>query len=913
MIESRSNNNNNNNNTTNEQAREEDILIFIKNLDLEVEDETTSFSSESDTDSCADDGSLKVEKLVENNEKDASAKQLEEDEDKQPSIHGVDSSFGGADVDDSHAEDEEEECEVISETAPVDPTSTLSETAVEVQSQGEPPIALPESEIQDLTGEIVEDHPSSQAQDVATLSVKSEPKKEAVEEPTRQGTTPMLAEEPTEKTIEALSKNKSESKKEAAEEPTSLGTTCPFAEEESTEDTIAEISMNNSAPKGEAAEEPTSLGNTLSTAEERDSEVVEALAISNNREPKEEAPGWYMEPDTESMEPDGESMGPWCWYSDEEAELATAVPVRYAQKESIEACSEGSTMVAEPGNDETQESIVACLKEPETVEQVLHTREKIEEKIRGPVDLDETSCFSKTTVEDDNEIERMMQEFDDTQKSVVACSEEPETVKQVHQTEEKIEEKNRGPVDFDETSCFSKTTVEDEHEIERMMQEFAAVATVATVATKVDSISHLNLDDNQNHDEVDSSVPVKDEHEVENSVQEVAAVATVAKVTNKVDSTSHPSLDHSQKLEKVNSSVPTEFETREQQLGKRSLRSTPLEAVLLRRYDLMYEQVFRLVADARTNIGASKGEPWTDELYEECEKLYDLMYRPDEPDEATAVVVYWPKFFPPSQGLRAPVDDDFSGSVRSSSSNNSTDPSCWESSTGWSSVWDDNDGDFSVVTHDRDDEYSVGVIQEIRQSYQGEKEEEMAIVMATIPCKTSNPKTKPSGVSRHKKKKKSSQGKNHKGNRSGKKGNPGKMLRRSSSISVMKREPRIVPPTTIHQAFDTSSKNDMSDVSNMSEKMERPPKLSEVAAAAAVDEPKKKVHYTDTATLKALMSQQKLMGQTEAHSKQQQQQQTEIQAREAAQRRFPLLLLRLQSSGGYPGRPTSRSPPIDPA
>ena len=134
-----------------------------------------------------------------------------------------------------------------------------------------------------------------------------------------------------------------------------------------------------------------------------------------------------------------------------------------------------------------------------------------------------------------------------------------------------------------------------------------------------------------------------------------------------------------------------EFQTREQQLSDLELRNMPLEAVLLRRFDLGFQEAASLVSDARINIGASKWEPWTDELYDECQMLYSLKFVRDGQAKDTVVIMDWPKFLAPGHGLRIPAD---ANAETASSSGNSVGSAAsagsrnFESSTGWSSVWD---------------------------------------------------------------------------------------------------------------------------------------------------------------------------------------------------------------------------------
>lgn len=193
------------------------------------------------------------------------------------------------------------------------------------------------------------------------------------------------------------------------------------------------------------------------------------------------------------------------------------------------------------------------------------------------------------------------------------------------------------------------------------------------------------------------------------------------------------------RLKATSSIPPGRKDTRENHLTDPSARSTPLEALMLRRFDLTYQDAVSLVADARANLSASRCTPWTDELYNECERLNEF-HHPKETTSAKDLgnkeSANWPAAASSNGNseeqhgapLRAPREEDFA-SVKD---DNSCDQSSgWESASGWSSIWDDNDGDFSVATHDRDDVYSVGVIKEFKLNFEKDAAHETEYFVTT--------------------------------------------------------------------------------------------------------------------------------------------------------------------------------------
>jgi hypothetical protein len=191
-------------------------------------------------------------------------------------------------------------------------------------------------------------------------------------------------------------------------------------------------------------------------------------------------------------------------------------------------------------------------------------------------------------------------------------------------------------------------------------------------------------------------------------------------------------------------------ETRENHLNDPTNRSISLEALMLRRFDLKYEDAACLVADARSNLNASKWEPWTDELYSECEKLYEIAYGPNvdmnmlddgdiwSPDDSDVLMS-----LEGNPVLRAPKNEDYASIGQNLSDCGSIG---WQSTSGWSSVWSDNDGDFSVCTHDKDDEYSVNIIKGLQINAEIEQAE-----IATLMSRQSSKYSKSEGGNRSRK------------------------------------------------------------------------------------------------------------------------------------------------------------------
>lgn len=263
--------------------------------------------------------------------------------------------------------------------------------------------------------------------------------------------------------------------------------------------------------------------------------------------------------------------------------------------------------------------------------------------------------------------------------------------------------KRTGPVDLDVSwhSNSSETTefILNDLQEDRLLEEYeASIAAAAKIETNSEehkkcrtllasaATTTIHTAEAPKRSEVlESSVAIV-ESNADASIQKVKHAGkreTRERSMAKVAPTAEASIP------KAEPPLPTEFESRERQLNDSSLRSMPLEAVLMRRFDLKFQEAASLVADARINMGGGSPSwvPWTNELYEECEKLYKLKYcGDDEHEEEKVVIMNWPKFLAPVDGLRAPTHADFA-----SSSGNSTDSaasSCLESSTGWSSVWD---------------------------------------------------------------------------------------------------------------------------------------------------------------------------------------------------------------------------------
>lgn len=155
-----------------------------------------------------------------------------------------------------------------------------------------------------------------------------------------------------------------------------------------------------------------------------------------------------------------------------------------------------------------------------------------------------------------------------------------------------------------------------------------------------------------------------------------------------------------------------------------------------------------------------------------------------------------------------------------------------------------------MATHDREDEYSVGVIQELKQNHHESEGEEL--VVATFPSMKSS-KGKSSEARRSKKSKSKSRSSNSKS----KAENPKKLMRRSSSMIMLETEDLgIMPPTTIQ---DDEASKEFSDISNMSENLvlEKPSKLSkeqEIKGRQADETSVKstqKAHPSEAASLKS--------------------------------------------------------------
>jgi len=263
----------------------------------------------------------------------------------------------------------------------------------------------------------------------------------------------------------------------------------------------------------------------------------------------------------------------------------------------------------------------------------------------------------------------------------------------------------RGPVDLDVSwhSHSSETTayILNEQQEEKLLEEYAAsIAAAAIMEAKTkEQKKREALESIAPAAETNATAePPKKSETRERSVTTVERTAE-APIQEAKSPKKSETLERSMatvastakvSIPKEEAPLPSEFVTREQQMNDSSLRRMPLEAVLLRRFDLKFQEAASLVADARIHVGVAgpnKWGPWTNELYEECEKLYKLKFcGGEEQEEEDVVIMNWPKFLAPVDGLRAPTDADFASS--SCNSAESAASSCWESSTGWSSVWD---------------------------------------------------------------------------------------------------------------------------------------------------------------------------------------------------------------------------------
>jgi hypothetical protein len=174
------------------------------------------------------------------------------------------------------------------------------------------------------------------------------------------------------------------------------------------------------------------------------------------------------------------------------------------------------------------------------------------------------------------------------------------------------------------------------------------------------------------------------------------------------------------------------------QLNDPTLRGKSLEELMMDRFELKLEDAICLVADARMNRGCNKWQHWGIDLYDECERLYVLHYgplptgsmasstgspsiRPSTPIGGTTMATTYVRHTggmgqKPSTLRRAntPVmgDDTMSSSLE--------DASGWESTSGWSSLWEDGNalpGGFSRKTYDKNDEYTMDVIQQIERTF----------------------------------------------------------------------------------------------------------------------------------------------------------------------------------------------------
>lgn len=153
------------------------------------------------------------------------------------------------------------------------------------------------------------------------------------------------------------------------------------------------------------------------------------------------------------------------------------------------------------------------------------------------------------------------------------------------------------------------------------------------------------------------------------------------------------------------------------------MRELSLEELMMSRYhDLKPEESVCLVADARTNVGLSKWEPWTEQLYLECESLYEAYYRTPTPrgrlrlqPEGTSPLSYLEG--EQNDGKATPSTPTNNGNAIVHT--NDGDLSSWCSQSGWSAIWDDDDhrigAGFSLQTYDEDDRYTIGVIQAMQR------------------------------------------------------------------------------------------------------------------------------------------------------------------------------------------------------
>jgi hypothetical protein len=176
-------------------------------------------------------------------------------------------------------------------------------------------------------------------------------------------------------------------------------------------------------------------------------------------------------------------------------------------------------------------------------------------------------------------------------------------------------------------------------------------------------------------------------------------------------------------------------DTREHHLTDPIARETPLEALIVRRFGIGFEDAICLVSDARSELRESKFTPWTDDLYFECEKALgvystDQTSRTEDLSNSSRSSGSRDMFVTASEGKNAaaaaPKEINFEASPRAKRDNDDQSVG-YNSTSGYSGIWsDDKDGDYSVATHDRDDVYSVGVIRGFKASVEGGGDDDTA-------------------------------------------------------------------------------------------------------------------------------------------------------------------------------------------
>jgi len=157
-------------------------------------------------------------------------------------------------------------------------------------------------------------------------------------------------------------------------------------------------------------------------------------------------------------------------------------------------------------------------------------------------------------------------------------------------------------------------------------------------------------------------------------------------------------------------------------------RLAPLEDLMRDRFGMTDDAAASLVANARTSIGANKWEPWTDELYIECERLHNSNRSK-------------PSLKAKKKYVAALIEDRDDISCASG----------WSATTGWSSVWDDSKsvGDFSVDCFDLNGSHSTHTASRCLLPA-CDREEEDSEIASTLEAPRPNAKDRKSKALKHK-------------------------------------------------------------------------------------------------------------------------------------------------------------------